>query len=110
MPVPRRCPSCGGYFNYRTNLFEHWNDCADPFQLEYPEAEQERDERELRGDPRRPVPMDVLSAREARRYDELEHPPDHDCEECENARRSALTEAYPWLARFGLSPKTEVDL
>jgi hypothetical protein len=32
MSVPRRCPTCGGHFNYRTSLYEHWNDCAAPVQ------------------------------------------------------------------------------
>jgi hypothetical protein len=94
MPVPRRCPYCGGHFNYRTSLFEHWNDCTNKIQPEYPEAEQVRDEAELRG-----VPMPAL-----------EHPDGHDCEDCENARRAALTEAYPWLGKFGLSPTTEIDI
>jgi hypothetical protein len=45
MPVPRRCPTCGGHFNYRTGLFEHWNDCANPTQPTrryYSESEQDK--------------------------------------------------------------------
>jgi len=100
MPVPRRCPACGGSFNYRTGLYEHWNDCPDPVQPGYPEDEQDRDALELRGE-------ELAVDRLLTAYD-VQHPEDHDCEECENARRAALVEAYPWLGRYGLSPKTEV--